>query len=104
MTKQIIFGLAGTQVTSEEKKFFSKNEVEGFILFKRNIDSKEQLIELVRNLKNLYPHKNTPIFVDQEGGRVARIKPPIVEQEYPPLEIFGKLYDELGENATCNEV
>lgn len=93
MTKPIIFGVNSFELTKLEKNLFIENEIYGFILFKRNIESKEQLLKLVDSLRALYPHKTTPIFVDQEGGRVARIKPPITNKEYPAMEEFGTLYD-----------
>lgn len=93
MTKPIIFGVSSFELTEHEKKLFIENEIYGFILFKRNIESKEQLHKLIDTLRALYPHKNIPIFVDQEGGRVARIKTPIFNKEYPALEKFGTLYD-----------
>lgn len=93
MIKPIIFGLSGHMLTNQEQQLFTENEVYGFILFKRNIESKEQLIKLVASLKALYPNKTVPIFVDQEGGRVARLKPPILQKEYPAMEKFGILYD-----------
>jgi len=93
MTKPIIFGINSLTLTDQEQQLFTENEVYGFILFKRNIDSRDQLIKLVASLKALYPNKTVPIFVDQEGGRVARIKPPIIQKEYPAMEEFGILYD-----------
>ena len=93
MTKPIIFGVNSFELTKLEKKLFIENEIYGFILFKRNIESKEQILKLIDSLRALYPHKNIPIFVDQEGGRVVRIKPPITNKEYPAMEEFGILYD-----------
>lgn len=94
MIKNIIFGISGTSLTEHEKQLFLLNPVVGFILFKRNIDSKEQVIELTNELKNLYPERKTLIFVDQEGGRVQRIKPDIGKKTYAPSAFFSKLYDE----------
>ncbi len=70
----IIFGLAGLSLTEEERTFFTKNLPAGFILFNRNIQNKEQLRALTTDLKKTF--NNPPILIDQEGGRVARLKPP----------------------------
>lgn len=91
-TSNIIFGLAGTKLQSEEKEFFLKAKPLGFILFSRNVESREQLIALSNSLKGLFPERKTFIFVDQEGGRVARIKPPIAEKLYPAAKVFADMY------------
>ncbi len=51
------------------------------------------MIELIKSLKNLYSDREVPIFVDQEGGRVARIKPPVIERIYPSAGHFSALYE-----------
>jgi beta-glucosidase-like glycosyl hydrolase len=91
-TSNIIFGLAGTKLQGEEKQFFLKAKPLGFILFSRNVESREQLIALSNSLKGLFPERKTFIFVDQEGGRVARIKPPIAEKLYPAAKVFADMY------------
>ncbi len=91
-TSNIIFGLAETKLQSEEKEFFLKAKPLGFILFSRNVESREQLIALSNSLKGLFPERKTFIFVDQEGGRVARIKPPIAEKLYPAAKVFADMY------------
>ena len=92
--KPIIFGISSTKLTDQEYDFLKKTTPFGFILFSRNIESTEQLMQLTNSLKNLYPDRvETPIFVDQEGGRVARIKPPIAQEEYSTAEHFAKIYD-----------
>lgn len=90
--KPIIFGLAGTILSEEERVFFQKHQPYGFILFKRNCESREQIIDLVTDLKTISPK----IFIDQEGGRVARIKPPISNKLYPPAAEFGALVSTNG--------
>ena len=91
--KPVIFGIASTSLSEEEIKLFTENQAVGFILFSRNIESKNQVIALTKALKELYPERNVPIFIDQEGGRVARIKPPIINNIYPSAEYFRELYD-----------
>lgn len=99
MTKSIIFGLSGPELTYEEKEFFLNNEVVGFILFARNVESKEQIKQLTSDLKELYPHKEVPILIDQEGGRVARIKYPILSQDFPSAEALAKNYQDNTEKT-----
>ena len=91
-TSNIIFGLAGTKLGDHEREFFLKAKPLGFILFSRNVESSEQLIALTKSLRELFPERKTFIFVDQEGGRVARIKPPVAEKLYPAAKIFADMY------------
>jgi beta-glucosidase-like glycosyl hydrolase len=93
MTLPIIFGINSTRLSKEEIDLFTTYPVAGFILFARNIESKTQLLELTASLKNLYPSRKVPIFVDQEGGRVARIKPPVAARLYPSAEHFSNIYE-----------
>lgn len=72
----VIFGCSGTTLTPEERHFFETNQPLGFILFQRNIENKIQLKALVEDLKSTVSHSNIPVLIDQEGGRVARLKGP----------------------------
>lgn len=103
-TKPIIFGINGYRLTEQEKILFSNHKIAGFILFKRNIQDKEQLTQLIQELKSLYSDYKPLIFVDQEGGRVARLKPPLVSELYPPAEHFSKLYDQEGSKKASEAV
>lgn len=95
-----IFGIKSTSLTVEEIDFFKQYQIQGIILFSRNIESKQQLLDLTTSIKSLYKDKpDLPIFVDQEGGRVARIKPPIAKQEYPTAQYFADLYLQNKEEA-----
>jgi beta-N-acetylhexosaminidase len=87
----VIFGIAGTRLTEDEIEFFKKVKPFGYILFKRNIESKEQVTELTSSLRKINGDENIPILVDQEGGRVARLRPPVVEKQYPPAKHFGDM-------------
>lgn len=90
--KSLIFGLSGLTLSEEEKDFFLTNEPHGFILFSRNCETREQIIELTASLRSLFPdRKDLRIFVDQEGGRVARIKPPIASKLYPSAKTFSEI-------------
>lgn len=99
MSKQFIFGISGPVLTAEEIALFTKYPPLGFILFSRNIKSKEQLTALTQSLRDLFPNKELPIFIDQEGGRVARIQPPIAKQKYPAAKHFGDLYQQNPDEA-----
>lgn len=88
--KPVIYGVSGTSLTDEEKYFFSKNGVLGFIVFARNIENKEQLKKLTDSLKEIMEGEIL-ILVDQEGGRVARLKEPNWKK-YPTGQYFADLY------------
>ena len=72
----IIFGCSGTMLSKEEESFFSSVNPYGFILFSRNISEPQQLRNLTTQLREVVNHEYPPILVDQEGGRVARLRPP----------------------------
>ncbi len=76
MYKATIFGVKGLELTPEEKKFFSNAKPVGFILFSRNIRDKQQLKSLVYSLRHTIENPKAPILIDQEGGRVSRLKEP----------------------------
>lgn len=88
----VFFGLAGTSLTPSERSLFTSAEPAGYILFKRNIETPEQVKELVSSLKSLSGNDDTPILIDQEGGRVARLRPPHWP-EFPPPVVFGETFD-----------
>lgn len=90
ITKPVIYGVAGTSLTDEEKYFFSKNGALGFIVFARNIQDKSQLKALTNSLREVMGGE-VLILVDQEGGRVARMKEPHWKK-YPAGQYFADLY------------
>jgi len=71
-----ILGVAGLTLTAEEKTFFRELNPYGFILFTRNCESPDQVRALVDELYATTDRHRLPILIDQEGGRVARLKPP----------------------------
>ena len=71
-----IFGCAGPQLEAAERDFFARADPTGFILFARNVESPAQLRALVAALRQSVGRKDAPVLVDQEGGRVQRLKPP----------------------------
>ncbi len=86
----VIFGLSGKTLTADEVKFFKRANPFGYILFARNIENAEQLRALTQSIKELSGDQNIPILIDQEGGRVARIRPPLCE-EFKPAQFFGDI-------------
>lgn len=93
----VIFGFSSTKLTDEEKSFFKEVGPIGFILFKRNIEDKQQVKSLTDSLRQLMGGE-VLILIDQEGGRVARLNEPHW-RKYPTGEYFSKLYDEDKEKA-----
>ena len=86
-----IYGLSGPELLAEESAFFRDARPAGYILFKRNIDTREQLRRLTDAIRNLEGHDEVPILIDQEGGRVARMRPP-EWPAFPAGEAFDNLY------------
>lgn len=88
-----IFGLSGPVLTAEERAFFSDADPAGFILFARNVVDKDQLRALTSELRALRGRDDLPILIDQEGGRVARMRPPVWPEFPAPGAPFDALYE-----------
>jgi beta-N-acetylhexosaminidase len=86
-----IYGLAGETLTDDERAFFRAADPAGYIVFRRNISGLEQLRALTDDLRSLHGRDDLPILIDQEGGRVARMRPP-VWPAFPPAWTFAELY------------
>ena len=86
-----IYGLAGEALTADERDFFRDADPVGYCLFWRNCASPEQLRALTDSLRDLHGREDLPILIDQEGGRVARMRPP-VWPGFPAAGKFGELY------------
>jgi beta-N-acetylhexosaminidase len=89
--KAFICGLQGLEPTPEEAAFVKRENPWGFILFARNIADPEQARALTGRLRALSGRGDTPILIDQEGGRVQRLRPPHWPA-YPPGRKLGALY------------
>lgn len=87
-----IFGLSGLTLTATERAFFREADPAGYILFGRNIESREQVRALTDDLRSIHGRERLLITIDQEGGRVARMKPP-VWPAYPAGSAFDRLFD-----------
>ena len=90
--KPVIFGLSGLTLTPDETAFFAAVEPAGYILFKRNIDTRAQVRALTDRLRALSGRDDVPVLIDQEGGRVARMGPP-EWPAFPAGPAFDALYD-----------
>ena len=86
----IIFGCSGLSLTEAERDFFTAAKPAGFILFARNCAAPDQTRRLVEELCQLYDEP-VLILIDQEGGKVERLKPPHWESQ-PPARFYGDLY------------
>ncbi|MGJ3232651.1 MAG: beta-N-acetylhexosaminidase [Oceanicaulis sp.] len=97
MAGAALYGFAGESLTPDEKAFFRDADPWGFIVFARNIDRPNQVRALTDSLRDLLG-RDVPVFIDQEGGRVQRFKPP-VWRAAPPAARFGELWDREPELA-----
>jgi beta-N-acetylhexosaminidase len=70
-----IFGLSGPRLTEDERAFFAEADPWGFIVFARNIETPAQLLALTSDLRDAVG-RDAPVLIDQEGGRVQRLRPP----------------------------
>ena len=91
MTSAVIFGCAGLELSEDERAFFRRVRPWGFILFARNIASKAQTRALIDQLRDAGGDEGALVFVDQEGGRVQRLRPPLARYRRPAA-LFGELY------------
>jgi beta-N-acetylhexosaminidase len=89
--RAFISGVAGLNLSADERAFLRAAEPWGFILFKRNISSPEQVADLVQSFRDLLGW-HAPVLIDQEGGRVQRLGPP-EWPEYPSGAKYSELYD-----------
>lgn len=87
----VFFGLAGPALTDAERGFFRSTAPAGYILFARNCIDRAQMRALTAELRALAGRDDLPILIDQEGGRVARMRPP-EWPAFPAAEAFATLY------------
>jgi beta-N-acetylhexosaminidase len=87
-----IYGVEGLELSADERAFLLDADPAGMIIFRRNCETPEQLLRLTNSLRDLTGRADLPILIDQEGGRVARMRPP-VWPAFPAAERFALLYD-----------
>jgi beta-N-acetylhexosaminidase len=85
-----IAGLSGAAITPQERAFLRDAQPWGLILFKRNVETPEQVRRLVEDARSALG-STVPVLIDQEGGRVQRLGPPHWPS-YPPGAAYGRLY------------
>jgi beta-N-acetylhexosaminidase len=96
----VIFGCLGPTLTPEERELFRAVDPLGFILFGRNVVDPGQVRTLVDDLRATIGRADAPVLIDQEGGRVARLKPPHWRKS-PPAGKIGALAATRGLEAAC---
>jgi beta-N-acetylhexosaminidase len=89
--RSFIIGVKSTTLSTKEKNFLKKFRPWGIILFSRNIKSLKQTKKLTEQIKKIFKDKNYPILIDQEGGRVNRLKN-FFNAKSLTGDFFGKLY------------
>ena len=99
LPRAVILGCEGTVLNSGEKTLFADADPLGFILFQRNCEAPDQVRALVEALRGTLGRPDAPVLIDQEGGRVARLKPPHW-QALPPAGRIGALWPGNPEAAT----
>jgi len=91
MATAFITGVEGLLLSADERAFVRAADPWGFILFRRNVDTPEQVRVLVLELRDMVGRK-APVLIDQEGGRVQRLGPPYWPK-YPPGSFYSAIYD-----------
>ena len=89
--RSFIVGLKSLKLTKKESLFLRKYKPWGVILFTRNIKNIKQTLKLTNSIRKIFKDKNYPILIDQEGGRVNRLKN-VISFENLTSEFFGKKY------------
>ncbi len=89
--RAVILGCSGQALTPDETAFYKGVNPWGFILFKRNIENPQQVRALCSALRDITGRDDTPILIDQEGGRVQRMGPPHWAS-YPAGRSYGDIY------------
>jgi beta-N-acetylhexosaminidase len=92
MPTAFITGVSGPVLSPDERAFLQDADPWGLILFKRNVEGAEQLAALTADFRSVVGRSDAPVLVDQEGGRVQRLGPPLWPA-YPPGAAYGSLYD-----------
>ena len=85
----LLIGVAGTELTAQERDWLQHDAVAGVVLFKRNFASRAQVVELTSAIRAATA-RPLLVAVDQEGGRVQRFREGY--SDLPPLDGFGKLF------------
>lgn len=90
--RALIVGCSGPSLTGDERAFLKSVRPCGFILFARNLVSHSQIRALVGDVKSAVGRDDLLVLIDQEGGRVQRLRPPL-GRALPPAAVYGRLYE-----------
>ncbi|MBB4347901.1 MULTISPECIES: beta-N-acetylhexosaminidase [Rhizobiaceae] len=91
VSKSMILGAGGATLTADEISLYRDERPWGFILFARNCIELPQIADLVAAMRDAVGRPDAPVLIDQEGGRVQRIRPPMIER-YPSATALGEIY------------
>lgn len=97
-SKAFTSGCLGYSLTADEIAFFRNERPWGFILFLRNIDEAAQVQDLCASFRDAVNDPDAPILIDQEGGRVQRLRPPNW-QKYPSAATLADIYKDSSEDG-----
>lgn len=98
----MIMGIAGTRISQEEERLFRDCPLLGFIIFSRNIETAQQVRDLAAHMREIVG-QDALVLIDQEGGRVARLRPPEFPS-FPPSAVFADIERRDGLEAACDAV
>jgi beta-N-acetylhexosaminidase len=93
MRKALISGLAGHHLGARERHFLAEVKPAGLILFSRNCESHDQIKRLIAESLEAIGSANTLVLIDQEGGRVQRLRPPLGRM-LPSARAFGMHFEQ----------
>lgn len=101
-TRALIVGASGFELTAVEAAFVRDVQPWGFILFKRNVSTPDQVRRLTTSFRDLVGRADAPVLIDQEGGRVQRMGPPHWPK-YPPGRAYqGLSCDDTAQRETAH--
>ncbi|MGA0531469.1 beta-N-acetylhexosaminidase [Hansschlegelia sp. KR7-227] len=89
--RAFVAGCSGLALTTDERAFFRDAEPWGLILFGRNVESGDQIRALCAEFRDVVGRPDAPVLIDQEGGRVQRVRPPLA-LSHPPAARYGALH------------
>jgi beta-N-acetylhexosaminidase len=89
--RALIVGCAGPKLSAAEREFLARAKPWGLILFKRNIESPAQVAALIQEFRGVVGYRAAPVLIDQEGGRVQRLAPPLWP-DFPSAARLGAAY------------
>jgi beta-N-acetylhexosaminidase len=91
MVAALIAGLSGPVLTDDERSFYRDVQPAGVIVFRRNVVDRDQLRRLIADVRDAVGRDDFLVLIDQEGGRVQRLKPPVARL-LPPAAAYADLY------------